>query len=117
MARDAQVVAEHLRGWIAEVMYEMLGKGRDLASVLGGRLLAARVGHDLEPIVEALGAAGMAITVDTMELAEPVPDAEEGTAGPASVYPLPRRRRWSAVEATNAARSAKSPSARASFSS
>jgi electron transfer flavoprotein alpha subunit len=75
MGHDVLVVAEHLRGRLAEVTYELAGKGRELASALGGRLAVALLGQDVQPLASSLGAADAVLCLEAPELAEFTPEA------------------------------------------
>ena len=66
---DVFVVAEHLEGKLSDVTFEMLGKARGLADSLGGRAVAALLGHDISALAEQLGAADLVLTVDDASLA------------------------------------------------
>lgn len=46
MSSDVLVYIEHLNGKIADVSFELLGKGRELADALGGKLDAALIAAD-----------------------------------------------------------------------
>lgn len=75
MSSDVLVIAEHLRGRIAEVTYELLGKGRELAAAFGGRLVAAIAGHDVRSLAQSLGAADAVACVEGAALDGFVPEA------------------------------------------
>ncbi len=75
MSHDILVVAEHLRGQLAEVTYELAGKGRELASALGGRLTVALLGQGVQPLASSLGAADAVLCLEAPELAEFTPEA------------------------------------------
>ena len=75
MARDVLVVVEHLKGDIADVTYELLGKGRELVSASGGSLIAALLGSGMKEKSGSLGAADRVVYVDHALLAEFNPEA------------------------------------------
>jgi electron transfer flavoprotein alpha subunit len=77
MSQDVAVVVEHLEGRIADVSFEMLGKGRELARASGGRLLAALLGQGVEALAGALGAADMVLAVEQPALTHYTPEAYE----------------------------------------
>ncbi len=77
MTQDIVVVVEHLEGRIAEVSFEMLGKGRELARATGGRLTAALAGADLEAVVASLGAADTVLLAEDPALAHYTPEAHQ----------------------------------------
>lgn len=74
-AQDVWVYVEHLRGAVAGHTYELLGKGRDLAGALGGRLVAVLLGDGVEPLAGTLGAADRVVCVEDPALAEFTPQA------------------------------------------
>jgi electron transfer flavoprotein alpha subunit len=73
--QDVWVYVEHLRGVVAGHTFELLGKGRDLAGALGGRLAAVLLGGDVRPLVGPLGAADQVVCVEDPALAEFTPQA------------------------------------------
>jgi electron transfer flavoprotein alpha subunit len=75
MSPDVFVVAEHLKGQLADVTFELLGKGRELAQALGGQLLAVLLGKDAEGLSRRLGAADRVLYVDDPQLAAFNPEA------------------------------------------
>lgn len=77
MSADVVVVVEHLEGGIADVSYEMLGKGRALAGAAGGRLVAALVGAGLAPVTASLGAADIVVTAEDPALGHYTPEAHQ----------------------------------------
>jgi electron transfer flavoprotein alpha subunit len=62
------VLAEHLRGEISEITYEMLGAGRELAKALNAPLYAVLLGSDLAPLAARLGAADKVFLVENPQL-------------------------------------------------
>lgn len=90
MSNDVAVVVEHLEGVIAEVSFEMLAKGRELATASGGRLVAVLAGHDVKTLVPALGAADAVAIVEHQALAHYTPEAYERAAAAALAALLPR---------------------------
>ena len=73
MTQDIFVIVEHLKGDVAEVTFELLGKGRELASATGGRLVAVLLGN--RDAAKSLGAADGVITVDHPRLADFNPES------------------------------------------
>ena len=63
MGNDVLVVAEHLRGGLNDITFEMVGQGKALARELGGACLVALVGGS-EAMAAQLGAADRVIRVD-----------------------------------------------------
>ncbi len=83
MSSDVAVVIEHLQGVPAEVSFEMLAKGRELAAAGGGRLWAVLVGHEVRGLVAELGAADGVVLVEHPALAHYTPEAYERAAAAA----------------------------------
>ena len=77
MSQDIAVVVEHLGGKIADVAFEMLGKGRELAKATGGRLLALAAGQELAGLVKELGAADAVLLCQGAGLEPYTPDAHQ----------------------------------------
>ena len=69
--RDVWVFAEQHDGVIQSVTYELLGEGRKLADELGMKLCAVLLGHNVQPLTQALTERGADIvySVDKPELA------------------------------------------------
>ena len=70
MGQEILVVAEHLKGKIADVTYELLGKGRELAAGTGGALTVAFLGSGMQDAAASLGAADQVFYVDHPLLAD-----------------------------------------------
>ncbi|MHC4514082.1 MAG: electron transfer flavoprotein subunit alpha/FixB family protein [Planctomycetota bacterium] len=79
MGQDVLVVAEHLRGEIADVTYELLGKGRQLAAATRGALTVALLGSEMQDTAESLGAADKVFYIDHAQLADFNPEAYVAT--------------------------------------
>jgi electron transfer flavoprotein alpha subunit len=75
MNKDVWVVAEHSQGRLNEITFELLGKGRELAQAMGGKLAVALLGSELAGRVSELGATDLAYVADRPELREFTPDA------------------------------------------
>lgn len=75
MSNNVLVIAEHLKGKLEEVTFELLGKGRELADSLGGNLLGALLGNGAEELANQMGAANKVLYMDHKNLAEYNPDA------------------------------------------
>ena len=75
MGNDIYVLAEHLRGELSDVTFELLGKGGELAERLGGRLIALLLGKDVKNLAAELGAADTVLYVEDERLAEFTPEA------------------------------------------
>ena len=78
MSRDILVIAEHFRGSLNNVTFELLGKGRELAQGLGGKLAVALLGSEVRDLAGRLGAADTVLVADRPELREFAPDAYAG---------------------------------------
>jgi len=70
MGQDILVVAEHLKGEIADVTFELLGKATDLAGATGGSVAVALVGADMKGTASELGAAAKVYCVDHAGLSD-----------------------------------------------
>lgn len=75
MGQEIFVLAEHFKGEIANITFEMLGKGRELADRLGGRLCAVILGHNVKGLAESLGAADTVLSVEDERLESFTPEA------------------------------------------
>lgn len=67
MSQDIFVVAEHFKGELSDVTFELLGKARTLAP--GGEVLCVLIGADLEPAIGQLGAADRVLYAEHEQLA------------------------------------------------
>lgn len=74
MGNDVLVVTEHLRGQMADISYEMVGKAKELAAAWGGQALALVMGSGLSEQAGTL-AADKTLYVDHPALAEFNPEA------------------------------------------
>lgn len=68
MSQDIFVVAEHLKGKLAEVTFEMLGKGKELANTKGGNLVAVLLGNGVKNLAGEMGLANQVIFVEHTQL-------------------------------------------------
>jgi electron transfer flavoprotein alpha subunit len=68
MSREIFVVAEHIKGKLADVTFEMLGKGRELADAKGGNLTAVLLGSGVKNLASELGSANQVIVVEHANL-------------------------------------------------
>lgn len=75
MAQDILVVAEHMSGGFQDVTFELLGKGRELATATGGKLCVAVLGFGIGDAAGSLGAADQVFHVDHPNLANFNPEA------------------------------------------
>lgn len=74
MSHDVFIITEHLNGKIADISYEMVGKGKELAAALGGRAVAVLLGSGMAAQA-ATFAADHTIYVDDPALAQFNPEA------------------------------------------
>ncbi len=74
MQEPILVLAEHLRGEIADITYEMLGVGRKLADDLKAPLCSVVFGKDVVPLASHLGVADSVFVLDHPQLDMPSPD-------------------------------------------
>ena len=70
MSNNVYVIAEHLRGKLDDVTFEMLGKGKELAGALGAELVAVLIGHNVKDLTSQFGIANKVICADDSRLAE-----------------------------------------------
>ena len=68
MANAILVLAEQLRGELADITFEMLGAGRAQARASGAPLYAALLGSEAAPLAAKLGAADKVFVVDNPQL-------------------------------------------------
>jgi electron transfer flavoprotein alpha subunit len=68
MANAILVLAEQLRGEVADITFEMLGAGRALATASGAPLYAVLLGSEAAPLAAKLGAADKVWVVDNPQL-------------------------------------------------
>lgn len=72
MAGNIWVLAEHWRGQLSEITYEVLALGRELADTLNVRLEATLLGCQNRDLAGSLGKADTVLYVDHPTLAEPM---------------------------------------------
>jgi electron transfer flavoprotein alpha subunit len=87
---DVAVVVEHLEGRVADVTWELLGRGRALAGASGGRLLAVAAGHGLASLADELGAADVLVLCQGPDLEHFTPEAHQRALGAALSARAPR---------------------------
>jgi len=75
MSKDIFVITEHLKGKLADITFEMLGKARELADLTGRSLFAVLLGKGVRNLAERLGAADSVIYLEGDPLAEFTPEA------------------------------------------
>lgn len=81
MSNDIFVVVEHLKGRIADISFEMLGKGRDIADAFGGKLYAVLIGSQCTGLAEELGKADAVLCMMDPRLADFNPTAYKHALG------------------------------------
>lgn len=81
MSNDVFVVVEYLKGKISDITFEMLGKGRETADALGGKLYAVVIGSQCADLAEQLGKANAVLCVADMRLADFNPTAYKHALG------------------------------------
>ncbi|MBI5301033.1 MAG: electron transfer flavoprotein subunit alpha/FixB family protein [Chloroflexi bacterium] len=75
MSNDVFVVVEHLKGKIGDITFEMLGKAREIADALGGKLNAVLIGDAL--LAAQLGKADAVLHIGEPMLANFTPIAHK----------------------------------------
>jgi electron transfer flavoprotein alpha subunit len=68
MASGVLILAEHLRGELSDVTFEMLGAGRKVADALGAPLHAALIGRGVGGLAPQLGLADKVLVVETPDM-------------------------------------------------
>ncbi len=74
MNNDVLVIAEHFRGRLQETTFELLGKARELAVRLPGKVKVLMVGDALQGLVGELGGADTVLLAERPEFREFVPE-------------------------------------------
>ncbi|KAA3636077.1 MAG: electron transfer flavoprotein subunit alpha/FixB family protein [Bacteroidetes bacterium] len=80
MSNNVIVIAEHFKGQLDDITFEMLGKAKELASALGGQAIAVLMGHGIKDLAGQMGAADKVVYVDDAALADFNPEAYSKTA-------------------------------------
>jgi electron transfer flavoprotein alpha subunit len=75
MNKEILVIAEHLKGKLADITFEMLGKGRELADQAGGQVVSLLIGKGVRPLAEQMGVADRVLYLADDRLAEFNPEA------------------------------------------
>lgn len=75
MSNDIFVVAEHLKGRLDDVTFELLGEGRELADTLGGSLVGVLMGRGVEDLANQMGKADRVICCENENLTDFNPEA------------------------------------------
>jgi electron transfer flavoprotein alpha subunit len=74
MSGNIWVLAEHWRGNLSEITFELLALGRQVADDLGVSLEAVLLGQDVEGLAQELGAANSVLHVEHPSLGAPNPE-------------------------------------------
>jgi electron transfer flavoprotein alpha subunit len=74
MPNDILILAEHLKGNLADITFEMVGQAKALAADWGGKAVAVLLGSSARPLAESIGADAV-LYVDDPALAEFNPEA------------------------------------------
>jgi electron transfer flavoprotein alpha subunit len=74
MMKDICVLVEHQRGKIADITFEMLGMGREVADALGYSLNAILLGNNVKGLVSQLGIADNVLLMEHEALSELIPE-------------------------------------------
>lgn len=75
MTNDVFVIVEYFKNKISDVTFEMLGKVRELADGLGGKLVSVLLGNGAKDLAAQLGTANSVLYVDDPALAQFSPEA------------------------------------------
>ncbi len=70
MSNDIFVYVEYLKGKAGDIGFEMLGKGRELADLLGGKLYAVIIGSQCAELAEQLGKADGVLCIQDLRLGD-----------------------------------------------
>ena len=74
MSQDVWVVAEHFQGRLNDITFELLGKGRELARTLNGKLAVALLGSEVGELAGQLRSADVIYVADRPDLRDFTPD-------------------------------------------
>ncbi len=74
MANKILVIAEHIKGEITEITYEMLGAGRKVADALNAQLNAVVFGENTAKLGTTLGCADVVLSIENPQLEMPSAD-------------------------------------------
>ncbi|HEY5691507.1 MAG TPA: FAD-binding protein, partial [Cyclobacteriaceae bacterium] len=75
MSNQVFVIAEHIKGKFDDITFEMLGKGKEVASSLGGELVAVLIGNNVKGMASQLGAASKVLCIESPQLENFSPEA------------------------------------------
>lgn len=74
MSHDVFILAEHLKGQVADITFEMTGQAKQLAAAWEGQAIAVLLGYGVKALAESIGVDSV-IYVDDPALAEFNPEA------------------------------------------
>lgn len=74
MTNDVLVIGQHFQGQLSGITFELLGKARELAGQLAGKVEVLLCGHSLESFYPELGGADAVVLADCPELEHFVPE-------------------------------------------
>lgn len=80
MSNNVIVIAEHFKGQLDDITFEMLGKAKELAAGYGGQAIVVLMGSGIKDLAGQMGAADKVVYVDSPELAQFNPEAYGKTA-------------------------------------
>lgn len=90
MSNQVFVIAEHIKAKLEDITFEMLGKGKEIASSLGGELVAVLIGHNVKGMASQLGAAAKVLCVESPQLENFSPEAYSKAAAAAVAAHKPK---------------------------
>ena len=70
MTKDVWVVAEQFQGRLNDIALELIGKGRELAQAVEGKLVAVLLGSETKSLIGELAAADVVLVADHPDLRE-----------------------------------------------
>ena len=69
MSKEILVIADHFKGKISDITFEMLGKAREIADAAGGRVTALLIGSGVAGLAAKMGAADAVLCMEDERLA------------------------------------------------
>jgi len=70
MTQDVWVIAEHFQGRLNDITRELIGKGRELAQAVAGKLVAVLLGSETKSLISELAAVDAVLVADHPDLRE-----------------------------------------------
>jgi electron transfer flavoprotein alpha subunit len=74
MEKNILILAEHLKGQVSDITFEMLGKAREISGQAGGKVWALVYGNKIDNLAQQLGAADEVLYCDNDNLSEFLPE-------------------------------------------